>query len=189
MRELADRLPPRLAKVVRCMVAIKLGFSAIALLILPITFFLVVVFRYVLERDLFAYEEWLLPISFWLYFMASAVGSYQNKQIRADILESYFSSARAIWIRRVVISIIETIIALAVVYWAYLMISREFHSYPFWQKTIALKIPFFVPRLGIFLGLLFMAIYGIMHLYVLLKFGVGIVEEEKEYTAQNEGTT
>ena len=179
MRELADRLPPRLGKLVRTMVAIKLTISAIAILILPITFVFVVLFRYVFEQDLFAYEEWLLPISFWLYFMASAVGSYQNKQIRADVLESFFGSARAEWIRRIVLSIIETFIALAVVYWAYLMIEREVLSYPFWQKTIALKIPFFVPRLGIFLGFVFMAFYSLLHLYVLLRFGVGIVEEER----------
>lgn len=179
MRELADRLPPRLGRVVRAMVAIKLAFSAVAILILPVTFFFVVLFRYVLERDLFAYEEWLLPISFWLYFMASAVGSYQDKQIRADILESYFGSARAVWIRRVMLSVIETIIAFAVVYWAWLMIAREFDMYPFWQKTIALKIPFFVPRLGIFLGFLFMAFYSLLHLYVLLKFGVAVIEEEQ----------
>ena len=73
----------------------------------------------------------------------------------------------------------ETFIALAVVYWAYLMIEREVLSYPFWQKTIALKIPFFVPRLGIFLGFVFMALYSLLHLYVLLRFGVGIVEEER----------
>lgn len=186
MRELADRLPPRLGRIVRIMVSIKLGLSAIALLILPVTFFLVVIFRYVLERDLFAYEEWLLPISFWLYFMASAVGSYQNKQIRADILETYFSSVKAIWIRRVVIGVIETIIAFAIVYWAFLMISREFAAYPFGQKTIALKIPFLVPRFGIFLGLVFMAFYGLLHLYVMLRFGVEVIEEEQ--ALRTEGT-
>lgn len=179
MTELADRLPPKLARLVRLMVAVKLTFSAIAMLILPVTFFFVVLFRYVLEKDLFAYEEWLLPISFWLYFMASAVGSYQNKQIRADILESYFGSARAEWLRRVTLTAVETFIACAVVYWAYLMIAREIAVYPFWQSTIALKIPFFVPRLGIFLGFLFMTFYGFLHLYVLLKFGVAVVEDER----------
>ncbi|MBI1383597.1 MAG: TRAP transporter small permease subunit [Rhizobiales bacterium] len=187
MRELADRLPPGLGRLVRTLVAIKLVFSAIALLILPVTFFCVVIFRYVLERDLFAYEEWLLPVSFWLYFMGSAVGSYQNKQIRADILESYFSSARAEWIRRVVLSVIETLIACVVVYWAYLMIAREIGMYPNWQKTIALKIPFFVSRLGIFLGFVFMTFYGLLHLYVLLRFGVEVVEDER--ALENGGAT
>ena len=178
MQDLADRLPPKLAKIIRRLVSVKLAVSAIALLILPITFFFVVIFRYILELDLFAYEEWLLPISFWLYFMASAVGSYQNKQIRADILESFFTSSRAIWTRRVVVSFVEVAISLVVAYWALLMIVGEIQSYPFWQSTVALKIPFLVPRLGIFLGLVFMAFYGLLHLFVLIRFGVQIVEDE-----------
>ena len=178
-RELADRLPPRLGRVVRTMVAVKLALCAVAVLILPTTFFFVVIFRYGLEIDLFAYEEWLLPISFWLYFLASAVGSYQNKQIRADILESWFTSPKADWIRRLVLSCVELFISLAVLYWAFLMIAGELLAYPHWQSTIALKIPFLVPRFGIFLGFLFMAFYGLLHLYVLLKFGARIVEEER----------
>ena len=179
MPELAGNLPPKLDKLVGVMISIKLTISAVAMLILPVTFFFVVIFRYIFELDLFAYEEWLLPISFWLYFMASAVGSYQGKQIRADILESYFKSPKANWIRRVIVSCIELFISLAVVYWALLMIIGEFQAYPYWQNTIVLKIPFLVPRLGIFLGFLFMAFYGFLHLYVLLKCGVQVVENER----------
>ena len=107
MQDLADRLPPRLGRTVRRMVAVKLTYSAIATLILPLTFLMVVIFRYVLHRDLFAYEEWLLPISFWLYFMASAVATYQDTQIRADVLESLFRTPRSIWIRRICLTAIE----------------------------------------------------------------------------------
>lgn len=178
MPELADRLPPKLGTLVRRMVAIKLTISAIATLILPITFFLVVVFRYILHRDLFAYEEWLLPISFWLYFLSSAVGSYEDSQIRADILESYFKTPKAIWWRKVVLLTVENAISIVMVYWGALMIINDINSYPFWQKTIALKIPFFVPHLGIFIGLIFMSFYGLLHLYVLLKFGPKFIEED-----------
>ena len=171
MQDLADRLPPRLGRTVRRMVAIKLTYSAIATLILPLTFLMVVIFRYVLHRDLFAYEEWLLPISFWLYFMASAVATYQDTQIRADVLESLFRTPRSIWIRRICLTAIEIVITLAIVYWGWLMIVNDISAYPFWQKTIALKIPFFVPHLGIFIGLVFMLLYSSLHLYVLLKFG------------------
>lgn len=177
--ELADKLPPKLGAFVRKMVAIKLNICAVATLILPVTFFFVVIFRYGFKMDLFAYEEWLLPISFWLYFLASGVGSYEDSQIRADILESYFTTARASWIRKVFVSIIESTISVVVVYWAALMMLNEISSYPNWQSTIALQIPFFVPRLGIFVGLFFMAFYGLLHLYVLLKFGVAIIEEQQ----------
>ncbi len=160
------------------MVAVKITISAIATLILPVTFCLVVIFRYILHSDLFAYEEWLLPISFWLYFLASAVGSYEDTQIRADIFESYFKTAKSIWRRKVFLHIVETLLAFVMVYWAWLMIANDVNSYPFWQKTIALKIPYFVAHLGIFVGLAFMAFYGALHVYVLLKFGPKVVEED-----------
>lgn len=187
MAELADRLPPRFGGLVRKMVAVKLSICAIATLILPLTFFFVVIFRYILHMDLFAYEEWLLPISFWLYFLASGVGSYEDSHIRADILESYFKTPRAIWLRRVVLNVVETTISIAVVYWAMLMLANEINAYPRWQSTIALQIPYFVPRLGIFIGLFFMAFYGLLHLYVLLKFGDTMVEEELALKRQQEG--
>ena len=83
-----DALPAGLGRFVRTMVRVKSALVAVALPILPITFFLVVLFRYVLERDLFAYEEWLLPICFWLYFLGGALGTYYDKQINADLLDT-----------------------------------------------------------------------------------------------------
>ena len=60
---------------------------------------------------------------------------------------------------------------LFVVYWAYLMLADEIASYPGWKTTIALKIPFFIPRVGIFLGFVFMAFYSALFLYLLWKVG------------------
>lgn len=176
--QLADRLPPVLGLAVRRMITVKKTIGAIATLLLPITFFLVVLFRYFLHLDLFAYEEWLLPIAFWLYFLGSAVGSYEDSQIRADVFESYFKSKRSIWLRQVALHLIELLITLAMTYWAWLMISNDLAMYPWWQKTIALKIPHFIPHLGIFLGVAFMASFSALHLYVLLKFGPAIVTED-----------
>ncbi len=178
MTELADRLPDRLGRIVKAAVETKLVISAVATLILPVTFFFVVIFRYGFKSDLFAYEEWLLPVSFWLYFMASAVGSYEGTQIRADVMQSFFKTAKAIWLRRVVLGFIESFIAGVVVYWAWLMISNEISSYPNWQATIVLGIPYAVPRMGIFIGFTFMMLYEMLHLYVLLKFGPALIEEE-----------
>ena len=63
-----DALPPRLSVLVQVAVRIKTAIVVIALPILPITFFFVVFFRYILESDLFAYEEWLMVICFWVFF-------------------------------------------------------------------------------------------------------------------------
>lgn len=178
MIELADQLPPKLGVTVKRLLKIKSFFLILSTFILALTFFMVVVFRYVLESDLFAYEEWLLPMCFWLFFLGSAVGTYDDTQIKADILEEWFKDPRTIWLRRVVITTIELIVSVFLVYWAILMLRDEIASYPQWQTTIALRIPFFVPRLGIFVGLVFMALYSALHLYVLLKLGTGSVTQK-----------
>ncbi|GKX34403.1 MAG: hypothetical protein MnENMB40S_20210 [Rhizobiaceae bacterium MnEN-MB40S] len=171
MIELADELPPGLARLVRKMVAVKLAIGAVATIALPITFTLVVIFRYFLHADLFAYEEWLLPIAFWLYFLGSSVGSYQDGQIRADILETYLKTPKIKWWRRLVVGVLETAILIVLVFWAGLTIMNDLSTYPFWQTTIALNIPYFIPHLAIFVGFAFMAFYSALHLYVLLKAG------------------
>ena len=168
---LESALPQGLRSIVRALVRIKTIIVVIALPILPITFFLVVLFRYVLESDLFAYEEWLLPICFWLYFLGSALGTYDDVHINADLLGAVSNSPKFLWLRKIAITAIELVIVLFVVYWAYLMLGDEIASYPAWKTTIALKIPFFIPRLGIFVGFFFMAFYSALSLYLLWKVG------------------
>lgn len=175
MTELADHLPRGLGATVKTMIRIKSYFLSVSTFILALTFFFVVVFRYILHADLFAYEEWLLPLSFWLFFLGSAVGTYEDTHIKADILESYIKNPRTIWLRRVTLGVIELIVTLFLIYWGILMLIDEIASYPQWQTTIALRIPFAVPRFGIVLGLTFMAFYSALHLYVLLKGGTAFV--------------
>lgn len=166
-----DDLPPGLRKLVRPMIKIKTAIVVVALPILPITFFFVVFFRYILERDLFAYEEWLMPICFWLFFLGSALGTYQDRQINADLMDALTDNKKIIWFRKVAITFIELIITLFVLHWGWLMLADEIAAYPAWKTTIALKIPFFVPRVGIVIGILFMAFYSALSVYVLLKVG------------------
>lgn len=175
MSELADHLPAGLGKAVKMMISIKSYFLALSTFILALTFLFVVVSRYILHTDLFAYEEWLLPMCFWLFFMGSAVGTYEDTQIKADILESYITNPRTIWLRRVILSAIEFLITVFLIYWGILMLIDEISSYPQWQTTIALRIPFAVPRVGIVLGFTFMAFYSALHLYVLYRGGPAYV--------------
>ena len=153
------------------MVRIKSVLVAVALPILPITFFFVVLFRYILERDLFAYEEWLMPICFWVFFLGSALGTYYDKQINADLLDTVTENSTLLWLRKLVIQIIELSITLVLVYWAWLMIADEIAAYPGWKTTIALKIPFIVPRFGIFVGFVFMAFYSALSIFLMLRVG------------------
>lgn len=169
MSDLADKLPDRLQRPVRWMVAVKGAFVSIACLIMAATFFCVVILRYGFQADLFAYNEWLLIICFWLYFMGAALGTYDDTHINADLLSFVTDNPRLKRLRKVIVTVIELIISIAIVYWAVLMIYDEFDSYPTWQTTVALKIPFLVPRMGILIGFVFMTFYSALHLYVLLE--------------------
>ena len=171
MAELIDHIPAGLRRLVRVMLAVKSGFVSVASLIMAFTFLCVVILRYGLGTDLFAYEEWLLIICLWLYFMASALGTYENSHINADLLNYLTDSERLRWIRSLVVSAIELTVSLVAVYWAVLMILDEFAARPYWQKTIALNIPFIVPRLAILFGFAFMSFYSALRLFVLWQLG------------------
>lgn len=174
--ELSDHLPAKLGATVQWLLRLKSAFLMLSTFILALTFFMVVVLRYVLETDLFAYEEWLMPLCFWMFFLGSALGTYEDSQIKADILESWIKNVRVIWWRKVILTAFELIVTCFLVYYAVEMLIDEINDYPKWQSTIALRIPFFVPRFGMFLGFLFMAFYSALHLYVLLKFGAGAIK-------------
>ena len=139
-------LPDQMGRVVKTMIRLKTALVVVSLPILPITFFGVVFFRYILERDLFAYEEWLLPICFWIFFLGSALGTYHAKQINADLLDTFTDSRKLQWLRKITIQIIELSITLVLVYWAWLMLADEISDYPVWKTTIAQKIPFIIRR-------------------------------------------
>jgi len=144
--------------------------------IMALTFFFVVIFRYGFGADLFAYEEWLMTIAFWMFFMASAVATHDRAHVNADIVGFLITDPKTIWLRAIVVEVLELIIVSVVAYWGFLMCLEEFNTYPNWQSTIALKIPFLVPRVGIFLGFLMMAVYTALHLYLLLLKGPIVAE-------------
>jgi TRAP-type C4-dicarboxylate transport system permease small subunit len=153
------------------MVLIKSILVAVTLPILPITFLFVVVFRYILQSDLFAYEEWLMPICFWIFFLGSALGTYYDKQINADLLDTMTNNPTLLWLRKVIIQSVELFITLVLIYWAWLMIADELAAYPNWKTTIALKIPFLLPRLGILIGFGFMGFYSALAVFLMLRAG------------------
>jgi len=176
MTELVDQLPRALQGPVRGMLAFKSVFVVIACLIMAGTFFFVVIVRYGFEGDLFAYNEWLLMICFWLFFMGGALGTYDGSHINADLLDYLTEDQRLRWLRKLVVTVIEVGVSIALVYWAVLMIYDEIESYPNWTVTPALKIPFLIPRVGILVGLLMMSFYSALHLYALIKTRTRVVQ-------------
>ena len=112
MTELADKLPEGLRRPVLLMVAAKGAFVSVASLIMAATFLCVVILRYGFQADLFAYNEWLLIICFWLFFMGGALGTYEGSHINADLLSYVTDSPRVAWARGLLVTSIELVISL-----------------------------------------------------------------------------
>ena len=136
----------------------------IASLVMAVTFFLVVILRYVFQADLFAYEEWILVIAFWLYFLGSAQGSWEGSHIKADFLSAFITSGSVRRFFVLLVMGIETgVLAVLVALGAY-MVWENIAQYPRWSATVAWRIPFLVPHFGIFLGFSLMLLFSALRL-------------------------
>ena len=100
-------------------------FSDISGMGYSLLFFFVVVFRYGFNADLFAYEEWLLIICFWLYFMAAAIGTWEGSHVNADLLDFVILDPAKRRLRTITITVIELVVTLALIYWSILMMIDE----------------------------------------------------------------
>ena len=167
--QLSPRLAPPIARLIKTMIAIKTAMLVAGCLIMATTFFLVVIFRYGFNEDLFAYEEWLLVICFWMYFAGAAIGTFEKNHVTADLLSYVIKDPKLVWIRSVIVNGIEVIVLCALTYWSILMLLDEIDSYPRWRATIALGIPFFVPRLAMLFGFGCMLFYSLLHLALLFQ--------------------
>lgn len=164
-------IPRPVGSLVNILLRCKEYFLAVASLILAFVFFFVVILRYWFQADLFAYEEWILMIAFWVYFLGAAMGSYNNTHVKADFLLSLIDSVRTKWIVVNCTIFIEVVVGIVLSYWGWLMLWEEISAYPHWQRTTGLDLPFVIPKLGIFLGFVLMTFYTSLHLWSGLRDG------------------
>ena len=151
---------------VQLLLAIQKAVLVFCSLMLAGVFVVVVFLRYVLHTDLFAYEEWVLVAAFWLYFIGGAQGSFDNTHIRADFMSVLLKHPTIQWAVTQFTVLAEFIVGSILTYWGFLMVLEDLQKYPAWPVTTVWKIPFALPRLGIFVGLLLMTFYLGLHLYV-----------------------
>lgn len=168
MSEITHRLPRKAATVLEANLGVMRLVVACSGLLMAFTFFAVVIIRYGFAGNLFAYEEWLLAIAFWMFFLGGALASERKSHVNADILGVVLGDGKLAWWRGVLVYVIEIVIGTYIVYWCFLSVQSEIQAYPFWEKTTALKIPAVLPRTAILVGFvlmtLFNAIYFVLHL-------------------------
>ena len=121
------------------------------------------IMRYVLEMDLYGYEEWIKIFAFWLYFMGAGYGAFAGTHVSADLIQSYMKESM---FKRLII-FIRTLITLGVT------LLFTWYGYDFFMfgfagplgtgvaipRSVAWRIPLWTAYLSIFLGLVSMSYY------------------------------
>ena len=164
MTEIVDRLPPVAARPLLAIITFMRLFVAAGGLLMAVTFFAVVIIRYGFSGNLFAYEEWLLAISFWTFFFGAALAAEKKSHVNADILGVVLGRSKLAWWRGLLVYIIEFVIGAYIVYWCYLAVESEIVAYPLWETTTALKIPAVFPRAAILVGFFFMTLFNAIYM-------------------------
>lgn len=106
--------------------------------------------------SLYGYDEIILILAFWLYFMGASQGSFEDSQIKADILSTFLKSPKAKSNIALSSTFFTIIINGVFLVWAF--------QFLFWTvktgtMTTALRLPVAIPQSGIFLGLTLMLLY------------------------------
>ncbi len=142
----------------------------LANIIVTLTLFVTVILRYVLKIDLFGVDELLLIPIFLLYFIGGAQGSYENNHIRADLLESYITSEKALDILKLINQIFVIIIGGIIVYWSFTYLLWSVNS---GGNTPGWKIPLYLPHGTILIGFALMLFYTIIQFIQQIKVVFG----------------
>ena len=121
------------------------------------------IMRYVLEMDLYGYEEWIKIFAFWLYFMGAGYGAFAGTHVSADLIQSYMKESV---LKRLII-FIRTLVTLGITL-LFTWYGYDFFMFGFTgplgtgvaiPRSVAWRIPLWTAYLSIFLGLLSMSYY------------------------------
>lgn len=118
------------------------------------------ILRYVFHQDMSTYEEYLIPMAFWLYMMGGVNGSIEKSHITADFLSAYMKPGFFKDVHNVVREFLAIILSGIFTFWAgksvlwYIQIGQQS---PVWH------VPAWLAYASIFIGMLFMTIFGLKH--------------------------
>ena len=123
-------------------------------------------FRYLFQLDFYGLDELIVIVAFWLYFMGSSYGSFEQSHIKADVVSVYIKNEKAKQLLQLIASLITTGISLLITYWA-----LQFFIWGIVRqaKSPVLGIPMVIPQSAIFIGFILMSMYSLVYLYLDVK--------------------
>lgn len=118
-----------------------------------------VALRYFFRADLLGYEEIVIILAMWLYFLGGSYTTYKKNHISAEVV-NLFLTERAQKIVALFVSIITMIVAIIFALWGF-----DFFRWALERKamTSGLRIPLLLSQSALFFGYLMMAFYSLVY--------------------------
>lgn len=117
---------------------------------------LAVSLRYFFKQDLFGLEEILMILGFWLYFVGGAYGSYTRTQIKAELLDFIFSSARIKGVIKSACHLVSVAMAGCLCWWSVEMLIFGLEK---GAHTPVFNLPMATAHLPLIVGFFLMMVY------------------------------
>jgi TRAP-type C4-dicarboxylate transport system permease small subunit len=127
---------------------------------------LVVILRYVFHADLFGFEEIVVMIAMWLYFLGGAYGSYEKSHIRAGLVTLICKNESILKKVDFVQTIITTILFIII---SYIAVDFLQFSIMAGSKTSLHQVPYAVGHASVTIGFILMAFYSFVYLIMDIK--------------------
>ncbi|MDO6561990.1 TRAP transporter small permease subunit [Amphritea sp. 1_MG-2023] len=150
--------------------------------------FVQVITRYVFETPVMGLEEIAVIPTLWLYILGAVNASREDTQIRANVLEIFLKTERARHILLIISESISLVISSWLTYWAW-----DYFKYAVRvsKETPTLYLPTLIYESALFIGLLLMTLYVLLHLSrhvrLLLAGGVDVeklIDHEHPHTSE-----
>lgn len=125
------------------------------------------IIRYVVQGDLYGYDEWAKLLAIWLYFMGAAYGAFNESHVTADLVVAFIRDGvlrRALIVLKDVISVSVCLLYLWYGYdFFFFALRGPLGTGVAIPTTSVWRIPMWYYNLAIFLGLAFIAFYLIKY--------------------------
>ena len=122
--------------------------------------------RYVLGKDFFGMDEFIMLAAFWLYFIGSCYASWEDSHINADLVTSFVKNPKALKILKIIKYSLSIAISAVTMYWCYQCVMWNIEKMP---TTAVYRIPVIASQIPILISFIMMTIYLFMHLIIVIK--------------------
>lgn len=135
------------------------GLLVISSIFVMLIMCLSVTLRYVFKSDLFGMEEIVVIAAFWLYFIGSSYGEYEDSHVKADIVPQLLKPTYRAFLA-IITNFITAALCMLFTYWAADMV---IYSFTWMARTTGLRIPIFISQSSVLCGYALMSFYALIH--------------------------